>query len=303
MPLIPSNNFSPLMTPAQRMETGIRCAGAFRLNDVQPTTLRWLWPGRIPLGYITLLVGDPGAGKSLVALDIAARVSRGAPWPDVNDETGMTNDETSDHSSFDIRHSSFSPNLQPERNSSAAADNPNSPLPAPASVIVLTVEDHFANTVRPRLEALGAQAVFKRQDRCIRWEWKLPDQGAQNHGGEFCAPMSMNTTPDSTTLPLPVPSPWPPVSLPALTPVRSSPFSTEWSQCECRDAAKNYQVQSNRFRHGRDCGPESSGIRLSPYAICLLVFPHPIHGANKRRSRSYQAVVRRACQRVDDPRK
>jgi hypothetical protein len=57
-------------------------------HDPQPTladTARrgvpWLWPGRIALGRVTLLVGDPGVGKSLVALDIAARVSTGRPWP------------------------------------------------------------------------------------------------------------------------------------------------------------------------------------------------------------------------------
>ena len=31
---------------------------------------------------MTLLAGDPGLGKSLVSLDLAARVSRGASWPD-----------------------------------------------------------------------------------------------------------------------------------------------------------------------------------------------------------------------------
>jgi hypothetical protein len=46
----------------------------------------WLWPGRIPLGHLTLLAGDSGSGKSLVALDLAARVSRGAAWPDAPDE-------------------------------------------------------------------------------------------------------------------------------------------------------------------------------------------------------------------------
>jgi hypothetical protein len=49
-------------------------------HPVRP--VRWLWPGRIPIGKVTLLVGDPGLGKSLVALDVAARVSRGAAWPD-----------------------------------------------------------------------------------------------------------------------------------------------------------------------------------------------------------------------------
>lgn len=52
------------------------------LRDVEPQELRWLWPGRIPMGKLTLLAGDPGLGKSLVTLDMAARVSSGAPWPD-----------------------------------------------------------------------------------------------------------------------------------------------------------------------------------------------------------------------------
>ncbi len=54
-----------------------------RLSDVQREQLEWLWPGRIPLGKLTLLAGDPGLGKSFVTLDIAARVSRGGAWPDL----------------------------------------------------------------------------------------------------------------------------------------------------------------------------------------------------------------------------
>ncbi|WP_165698855.1 AAA family ATPase [Bremerella volcania] len=54
-----------------------------RLKDVERELLDWLWPGRIPLGKLTLLAGDPGLGKSFVTLDIAARVSRGEPWPDL----------------------------------------------------------------------------------------------------------------------------------------------------------------------------------------------------------------------------
>ncbi len=42
----------------------------------------WLWPGRVPVGHVTLLAGPPGVGKSLLALDWAARLSRGMPWPD-----------------------------------------------------------------------------------------------------------------------------------------------------------------------------------------------------------------------------
>lgn len=56
---------------------------ARRICDVEREQLSWLWPGRIPLGKLTLLAGDPGLGKSLVSLDLAARVSRGMPWPDL----------------------------------------------------------------------------------------------------------------------------------------------------------------------------------------------------------------------------
>ena len=45
----------------------------------------WLWPNRIPLGKLTLIAGYPSSGKTSIALDIAARVSRGAPAPDQQD--------------------------------------------------------------------------------------------------------------------------------------------------------------------------------------------------------------------------
>jgi RecA-family ATPase len=50
--------------------------------DIEARAPRWLWPRRIALGRITLLVGRPGAGKSFVTCDMAARVSTGTPWPD-----------------------------------------------------------------------------------------------------------------------------------------------------------------------------------------------------------------------------
>jgi len=56
-----------------------------RLADVQPEQITWLWPGRIALGKLTLIAGDPGLGKSILTMDMAARVSRGAPWPDSNE--------------------------------------------------------------------------------------------------------------------------------------------------------------------------------------------------------------------------
>lgn len=52
-----------------------------RLSDVQPQEVQWLWPGRIALGKVTIIAGDPGLGKSLATLDMAARVSTGDVWP------------------------------------------------------------------------------------------------------------------------------------------------------------------------------------------------------------------------------
>ncbi len=44
--------------------------------------VEWLWKGRIPYGKITIADGDPGQGKSTVALDIAARLTSDRGMPD-----------------------------------------------------------------------------------------------------------------------------------------------------------------------------------------------------------------------------
>lgn len=51
------------------------------LSDVRPTTVEWLWPGRIPFGSITIVDGDPDVGKSTIMCDLAARVTRGRSMP------------------------------------------------------------------------------------------------------------------------------------------------------------------------------------------------------------------------------
>lgn len=90
------------------------CIETVCLAEVESKPISWLWPGRIALGKLTLLVGDPGLGKSTSALDIAARVSRGASWPDISDTS------------------------------------------VPGCVLIATAEDALEDTVRPRLEAVGA---------------------------------------------------------------------------------------------------------------------------------------------------
>lgn len=52
------------------------------LKGIAPTSVKWLWKDRIPMGKITIIDGDPGKGKSAVTLDLAARVSRNGAMPD-----------------------------------------------------------------------------------------------------------------------------------------------------------------------------------------------------------------------------
>jgi hypothetical protein len=52
------------------------------LSTVYPSDIDWLWLGRIPLGKLTVIDGDPGLGKSVLSLDLAARVSTGQAMPD-----------------------------------------------------------------------------------------------------------------------------------------------------------------------------------------------------------------------------
>ena len=53
-------------------------------EEIGPTlpAIEWFWPGWVPNRLLSALVAPPGAGKSLVALDLARRVIHGRPAPD-----------------------------------------------------------------------------------------------------------------------------------------------------------------------------------------------------------------------------
>ena len=57
------------------------------LAEVEPEEVRWLWPGRIPYGKLTVLDGNPNVGKSTLSIDIAARLTTGRSMPDQTDPT------------------------------------------------------------------------------------------------------------------------------------------------------------------------------------------------------------------------
>lgn len=86
------------------------------LADVNPEPIEWLWTGYIPKGKLTDVVGDGDLGKSLVMLDIAARMTQGMPMP----------------------------------------GEPENTYRKPLNVVLLAAEDDLADTVVPRLIAAGA---------------------------------------------------------------------------------------------------------------------------------------------------
>jgi AAA domain len=56
---------------------------------VEPVS--WLWPDIIPAGKLVILDGDPDVGKSLIALDLCARLTTGRPFPDGRPSPGPAN--------------------------------------------------------------------------------------------------------------------------------------------------------------------------------------------------------------------
>lgn len=113
----PSDPWDPDASPVtvkNGERTGLRVGPVtVRLSDVPAESVDWLWPGRLPLGKLVILDGDPALGKSTMALDFAARLSTGARWPD------------------------------------------GAPCPTAATVI-MSAEDGLADTIRPRIDAAGA---------------------------------------------------------------------------------------------------------------------------------------------------
>lgn len=117
------------------------------LADVPAANVDWLWTGRIPIGKVTLIAGDPGLGKSLVTLDMAARVSTGAPWPKTRSELAASDGTLGGMPSALRGHDELQPDMAtPSRGHATQA----------GGVVLLSAEDDLADTIRPRLEAAGA---------------------------------------------------------------------------------------------------------------------------------------------------
>ena len=71
---------SPAIRPPAPAEPGAvtdRHADLVCLADIESRPIDWLWPDRLACGTLAMLSGDPGSGKTWVALAIAAALSRG----------------------------------------------------------------------------------------------------------------------------------------------------------------------------------------------------------------------------------
>ncbi len=95
-----------------------RTAQIICLGDVEPTEVSWLWYPYLPKGKLTLLEGDPSVGKTWLALQLAATISQGWPFPELDGVPRVSGE--------------------------------------PATVLYLSAEDGLADTLRPRLDKLGA---------------------------------------------------------------------------------------------------------------------------------------------------
>lgn len=51
------------------------------MDDVEEQQIDWVWPEKIARGELCIIAGEPGASKTMVAADLAARVSRGDSVP------------------------------------------------------------------------------------------------------------------------------------------------------------------------------------------------------------------------------
>lgn len=55
--------------------------GFKRMADVAEKSVEWVWDGRIPIGELTIIEGDPGVNKSSLCCDLAARLTQGTAMP------------------------------------------------------------------------------------------------------------------------------------------------------------------------------------------------------------------------------
>jgi replicative DNA helicase len=101
-----------------------------RLSDIEPEEVRWLWKPYIPSRKMTILAGPPGVGKTFLTLAVITAITTGKPLPDQEGKTTI--------------------------------------FPTPGDVLYLGNEDDAADTLRPRIDAMGGNADRIWLPKCLK---------------------------------------------------------------------------------------------------------------------------------------
>jgi RecA-family ATPase len=75
------------------------------LSEFDPLPVDWFFPKLIPYGMLTVMEGDPGVGKSFIAMQLAATASTGGKLPNGErvEKSGVLYCSTEDDPSYTIR--------------------------------------------------------------------------------------------------------------------------------------------------------------------------------------------------------
>ena len=119
----------------------------FLASEIEPEAMEWLWYPYLPEGEVTMLIGDGGLGKSLVMIDIIARMTKGLPMPSGGDTA--------------------------------------SARPEPRHVLYCTKENNAKKVVAPRLIASGADRSYvhllKRNPELVMHGPYIPNMIRETH--------------------------------------------------------------------------------------------------------------------------
>ena len=130
------------------------------LSEVKPEPVRWLWPGKIPLGKVTVVCGAAGLGKTCWSLDLAARVSSGQMWPDTACSSGpgkviILNGEDGFKDTVHLRLVGGAANLQNVTVIAGTTSVPQDGVPAEKSIERGFELARDIPVLRQRIETLG----------------------------------------------------------------------------------------------------------------------------------------------------